>query len=152
VFVAVEGAVKQPGIYLLPGPEVSFARAIQSAGGLQSCISNALCEEDAMKNIGNGRMLQIECSGHGAPEFRVKWMPAAARLTLGEILNVNAASEKDLMIVPQMKSGVAEAIVKRSRSQSWRTLEELEEISGVGPKTIERWRNYLMAAEPERDN
>jgi competence protein ComEA len=152
VIVAVEGAVKEAGTRLLPGPEVSIGRAIESAGGLHNCSSNKVPEDIAMKGIGNGRIVQVECSGRGPLEIRVEAMPAAARLTLGEKLHLNAASGEDLMFVPQMKSGVAEAIVNHRRSRPWRSLEELEEIPGVGPRTIERWRNYLMAGEPESDS
>ena len=72
-------------------------------------------------------------------------MPAAARLALGEKLNVNEATEDELMLVPQMKVGFASAIINRRSRQKWQRLEELEEISGVGPKTVERWQSYLVA-------
>jgi DNA uptake protein ComE-like DNA-binding protein len=76
-------------------------------------------------------------------EIRVGTMPAAARLTLGEKLNVNTATEEELLLVPQMKVGFAAAIFDRRNRHEWQRLDELEEISGIGPKTVEKWRNYL---------
>jgi competence protein ComEA len=151
VFVAVVGAVYEPGIYRLEGHEVTIARAIESAGGFRIDSSEPFLtpEDIAMRSIGTGETIQVANSGRGTMEISVGKMPAAARLTLGEKLDVNSSSEEDLMFVPQMKSGFAAAIVNRRHSKPWRSLEELEGISGVGPRTIERWTNYLKVKESE---
>ena len=70
-------------------------------------------------------------------------MDAAARLTLGIALDIDRASEQELLNVPGMKPEWARYIALRREKAPWRTLEELEEISGVGPKTVEKWREYL---------
>jgi competence protein ComEA len=149
VVVAVEGAVKEPGVYLLQGPGVTVSRAIKSAGGLRNGSSNTVPEDFALKSIGNGQMIQVAGSGQGPTEIRVEAMPAVARLTLGEKLNVNASSEEDLVLVPQMKAGFAAAIVNRRGSKPWQSVDELEEIPGVGPRTIEKWKDYLTGVEHE---
>jgi competence protein ComEA len=149
VAVAVEGAVKEPGVYLLEGPEVTVSRAIELAGGLRNDSSNTVPEDFALRSIGNGQMVRVAGSGQGPAGIRIETMPAAARLTLGEKLNVNTSSEEDLMLVPQMKSGFAAAIVDRRRRKPWQSLDELEEIPGVGPRTIEKWTNYLIGGEHE---
>ena len=74
-------------------------------------------------------------------------MPAAARLTWGEKLDVNSSSEEELMLVPQMKAAFAAVIVKQRRQACWRNLMALETIPGVGPKTVEKWQPYLEAAD-----
>jgi len=149
VVVSVEGAVKEPGVYLLEGPEVTVSRAIELAGGLRNGSSKAVPEDFALRNIGNGQMVQVVSSGQGPVEIRMETMAAAARLTLGGKLNVNTSSEEDLMLVPQMKSGFAVAIVNRRNSKPWQSLDKLEEIPGVGPRTIEKWRSYLKVNESE---
>jgi competence protein ComEA len=149
VVVAVEGAVNEPGVYLLEGPEVTVSRAIESAGGLRNDSFKVIPEHSALRSIGNGQVVQVASSGQGPVEIRVETMAAAERLTLGEKLNVNTSSEEDLMLVPQMKSGFAAAIVNRRRNKPWQSLDELEEIPGVGPRTIEKWRNYLIGGEHE---
>jgi DNA uptake protein ComE-like DNA-binding protein len=80
-------------------------------------------------------------------EVGVEAMPAAARLTLGEKLNVNTSSEEELMLVPQMRAGFAAAIANRRPKSGWESLDDLEEIPGVGPKTVEKWRNYLEVTD-----
>ena len=147
VMVAVEGEVREPGTYLLEGPEVTVSRALGVAGGLRSGSAKAVAAEVAERLVGNGQVVRVSTSGEGPATVRVEAMPAAAWLTLGGKLNVNAASEEELMLVPQMKAGFAAAIVDRRGKSSWQSLDELEEIPGVGPKTVEKWKAYLEAAD-----
>jgi competence protein ComEA len=147
VMVAVEGEVREPGTYLIEGPEVTVSRAVGVAGGLRAGSAKAVAAELAERLIGNGQVVRVSASGQGPATIRVETMPAAAWLTLGGKLNVNASSEEELMLVPQMKAGFAAAIVDRRGKSSWQSLDELEEIPGVGPKTVEKWKAYLEAAD-----
>jgi competence protein ComEA len=147
LMVAVVGEIKRPGIYLMEGPEVTVAQTIEAAGGFRHGIFEGAHKDFGPQKIYNGELVRIASSEPGPVEVRVEKMPSAARLTLGEKLNVNIASEEDLMLVPQMKAGMAAAIINRRSRQTWQNLEELEEISGVGPKTVEKWRSYLEANE-----
>jgi DNA uptake protein ComE-like DNA-binding protein len=70
-------------------------------------------------------------------------MEASVRLTLGEKLDLNQASAEELCLVPGMQPVMATAIVTRRSRQPWDDLQELVEISGVGPRTLEKWGNYL---------
>jgi hypothetical protein len=145
--VAVKGEVRAPGTYVLEGPGVTIGRAIEAAGGLGKGIPGMVPAEFALREIRGGQLVQVERSAQGAVEIRVEPMPAAARLTLGEKLNLNAASKEELMLVPQMKAGLAAAIVEHRRRGTWQGLDELQEIPGVGPKTVGRWKNYLEVRE-----
>ena len=143
VIAGVEGDVRRPGIYLLEGPEVTVGGLMEVVGSLRGDLAEAVPIEIAARRIRTGQMVRVSVSEQGPVEVSLEAMPAARRLTLGEKLNVNASSEEELMLVPQMKAGFAEAIVKRSSKSSWQSLNELEAIPGVGPKTVEKWRNYL---------
>jgi hypothetical protein len=147
LFVAVEGDINRAGTYLLEGPEVSVHRVIEAAGGLFKGVLDEIPEDFAQLKIRSGQLVRIARSGTGLLDIRVDRMPAAARLTLGEKLNVNEATEEELLLVPQMKAGLAAAILERRSRKEWQRLDELEEIAGIGPKTIEKWRGYLEANE-----
>jgi DNA uptake protein ComE-like DNA-binding protein len=147
LMVALAGDITRPGIYLMEGPEVTVTQAIEAAGGLRNRIFKGAHEDLGPQKIHNGQLIRVASSQPGSVEIRVETMPAAARLTLGEKLNVNIASEEELMLVPQMKARFAAAIVNHRGKQTWHSLDELEEISGVGPKTVEKWRSYLEANE-----
>jgi competence protein ComEA len=145
--VGVTGDIKRPGIYLMGGSAVTVSKAIETAGGLINGASKDVLQDFALQEMHNGQLARVASSGQGPVEIRVEPMPAAARLTLGEKLDVNIASAEELMLVPQIKAGFAAAIVNRRSKQAWQSLEELEEIPGVGPKTVAKWRNYLEANE-----
>lgn len=147
---AAAGDVKKPGAFLVAGPEVTVAQAIEAAGGLRNHTAAGAREDFARHKVRHGQLLRVACFGPSSTEIHVGPMPAAARLTLGERLDVNVASEEELMLVPQMKSGFAATIVNRRLRQAWQSLDELEEIPGVGPKTVASWRNYLDANDRGR--
>lgn len=147
VVVAVEGDVRDPGVYLFDGPEVAVGRAIGRAGGLRNGDSGMVPRDLAVQRIGNGRLVRVARSGQGDVDIRLERMPAAVRLTLGEKLSVNTSTEEDLMLVPLMKSGFAAEIVNRRSVHAWRSLDDLVQIPGIGPKTIEKWKRYLDVTE-----
>ena len=148
VIVGVEGDVRKPGIYLLEGPEVTVSGVMEAAGSPRGDLSEAVPTEIAARRIRTGQTIRVSVSEQGSVEVGLEAMPAAARLTLGEKLNVNTASEEELMLVPQMRAGFAAAIVNRHPKTGWRSLDDLEEIPGVGPRTVEKWRNYLEVTDP----
>jgi competence protein ComEA len=145
MIVAVQGDIQRPGTYVMEGPEVMVTQVIETAGGLRNGPARGCLEGSAHGRIHNGQLVRVTSSDSGSLDIRVEAMPAAARLTLGKKLNLNNAAEDELLLVPQMKAGFALAIVKRRGMRPWQRLDELEEIPGIGPKTIEKWRTYLEA-------
>lgn len=150
VMVVATGDLRKPGYYLLEGPEVTVAQVVEAAGGLRGDSPGALPAEIAARPVRSGQAVHLSASTQGPVGIVVEAMPAGARLTLGEKLNVNASSEEELMLVPQMKAEFAAAIVAQRRRSCWRRLEELERIPGVGPKTVEKWQPYLEATDCSR--
>ena len=147
LLIAVSSDVNEPGYYLLEGPAVTVGQAVEAAGGLRGAPAIAIPPALTARPVGGGQEVRITTSGQAPAEVAIEPMPAAARLTLGEKLDVNRASADELMLVPQMKVDAAAAIVNRRRQSCWRSLAELEKIPGVGPKTVERWQLYLTAVD-----
>ena len=82
-------------------------------------------------------------------------------LTLGDILelsgdaldkkakeegrvNLNTAELIDLKAVPGISEGLAKEIIKKRAKSKFRAFEELQEFSGVGPKTVEKIRHACV--------
>ncbi|MGV8075176.1 MAG: ComEA family DNA-binding protein [Syntrophobacteraceae bacterium] len=147
VIVLVEGDVKNRGVYVLDGPEAALADAIKAAGGIRSNCSAELSEQVLNRQVQSGRSVRIVCEPSGRVEISMQAMTAAARLTIGLKLDLNEASEDDLSLISRMKSDMASAIVRRRLEKPWRSMRELREISGVGPKTIEKWSAYLEVSD-----
>lgn len=148
VVVEVCGDVRHPGIYLLNGPVATVSQALKTAGGRCSPSSPEASENPLNQKLRTGERLRITCRGTDTMHIRITPMEAAARLTLGEKLDVNEATEAELILVSGMRPEFAKEIVQRRREKPWRSLQELEEISGVGPKTVQKWEDYLEVPGP----
>jgi DNA uptake protein ComE-like DNA-binding protein len=140
--VEVQGDVQSPGIYLFDG-EVDALEAIAAAGGSCGECADAAAASGISTRLHSGERLRVVCPSQGRLQILYAPMDAAARLTLGQKLDLNEASAAELCLVPGMHAQTAQAIVDRRRSKAWRSLVELREISGVGPKTIAKWADYF---------
>ena len=70
---------------------------------------------------------------------------------LGGLLNINTATEKELRELPYIGEKKARAIVQhRSRHGSFGQLEDLLEVTEIGPKSFEAIRPYLTLTGPTR--
>ena len=68
----------------------------------------------------------------GAPE-----LPAAAQLALGGRLDLNRASAADLAQIPGVGKALARALVEaRAEQGAFRSWEEVDAVSGVGPSKL----------------
>ncbi len=142
VIVEVKGNVPRPGVYLLARGSATFAGAIAAAGvpgGLSSALES--------RELADGESLTLVYR-NGSPEIVLHRMPAATLLASGLKLDVNTASETDLGLIPLMRPEVASAIVERRGIKPWESIDELEQIHGVGPKTAARLRDYLQVQDP----
>ncbi len=75
-------------------------------------------------------------------------MPASTRLTMGLRLDLNRASAKELLALPRIGPALASRIVKdRERLGSFRSVDGLDRVRGIGPGIIRRLRDLVSAGE-----
>ena len=75
---------------------------------------------------------------------------AADLLPLPARLNINASQEPELAMLPGVGPKTAGAIVEHRRLHGpFTSLEDLMEVRGIGPKTVERIRPHAMCAPVE---
>jgi competence protein ComEA len=149
IVVSVEGDVRNPGIHVLNGPSVTASQAIDAAGG---CSMGALRYAAAgffpdMK-LQTGQLLRVAWKGAGIADVRVENVGAAALLVIGKKLDPNNLTKDELSLIPGMRDVFAESIVVRRKKRPWTSMKELDEIPGVGPKTVEKWKAYLEIPHP----
>lgn len=141
VAVQVKGEVAKPGIYILDSSPATVAAAAAKAG-LRLRIPQAA----ARTQLVSGQSLEI-IGGKSGVRIKLGRMPGAALLALGLKLDLNTASLGDLLLVPHLRPGIAAAIVAGRSRKPWANLDDLLEIRGVGPKTIQKLRAYLEASK-----
>ena len=60
-------------------------------------------------------------------------------------LNVNSASIEEMLSVPGMTNDIAKQIVKRRVKRAFASIEELQELKGVGPSTVQKLGVAMIA-------
>lgn len=71
----------------------------------------------------------------------------------GEALDLNTATPGDLTRLPGIGESRAEAIVSwRESNGGFQTVEQLQEVYGIGPKTLERLAPYITVTPIQAEN
>jgi competence protein ComEA len=131
--VHVAGAVRHPGLYELPAG-TRVADAIEAAGG-----PTAKADLDAVnlaQPVVDGS--QIEVPTRGALPI------ASASAAPGSLVSINSADVTTLETIPGIGPVKAAAIVGyRDEIGAFTSLDELMQVSGIGPATLESIRPYV---------
>lgn len=131
ILVHVAGAVSYPGVYALPeGARVH--EAVAAAGGpLPEGNLHAL---NLAEPLYDGRKVTVP--------FAADLEPGVAERD-GRV-NINTATAAELEKLPGIGPAKAAAIAAyREKNGPFKSLEQLAEVSGIGPKTVEALRDYI---------
>lgn len=137
VYVQIQGEIRHPGVYSFCDPPTLRA-LIRKAGGLQE--GNAL-PADGPVVPNSGIALAREGAALRVQPFEIS---AFYKITLGLPLSVNTESEEGLTALPGIGQNTAKAIVEeRARRGGFKSLEDIMDVPGIGPKSYARIRPYL---------
>lgn len=137
VWVDIKGAIGRPGVYEVRVGERAVD-VIELAGGLLD-IADKNQVNLAMKVV-DEMVLYIPSIGESDED-----MPTMVTLTKQDsTLNLNTASETELQTLPGIGPSKASAIIEyRETIGSFKTIEDLMEISGIGNKTFEKLKEHI---------
>lgn len=134
LFVHVAGAVAEPGLYRFP-EGLRVADAIEAAGGpLRRADLDAINLADELRD---GLKIDVPVRGQ-MPAVPVAASPSAATIDL------NTADQAALETVPGIGPVTATAILQhRIEIGTFESVEQLLDVSGIGPATLEALRPYV---------
>ena len=133
VRVHVVGAVTHPGVVTLHEGAI-VEDAIQAAGGLLPGADPALLNLAAP--VSDGMQVAIGTADEPLGEVVSQGSGGASS---GGLLNLNSATAAELEALPGVGPVIAQAIVTwREEHGRFNAVEELQEISGIGPKTFQK--------------
>lgn len=150
VHVQVRGEVQKPGLYTLPS-QSRIADAIQLAGGLKPGASVNALNLSAAINDGQAILVPkyVKPSASAPlPTVQAVRKKSARRHTkpvmCGKIA-LNRAGLAELDQLPGIGPSLAKDILEyRTRHGHFRSLEELQEIPGIGEKRFQRLKGHLV--------
>ena len=66
-------------------------------------------------------------------------------------MDINTADDYELAMLPGIGPAIAAAIIEHRRTHGpFKSLEDLEQVKGIGPKIVEAIRPHAMCAPPRR--
>ncbi len=134
VVVHVAGAVERPGLYELPDG-FRVADAIEAAGGaLSKADLDAINLADLLTD---GLKIDVPVRG------RAITVAASPSASPGPV-NLNTADQVALEAIPGIGPVTATAILQhRTEIGSYESVEQLLDVTGIGPATLEALRPYV---------
>lgn len=129
ISVAVNGAVKQPGVYAL-GANARLADAIQKAGGASPDAD--LSTLDLTTTLTNGEQIEIPARTASVPV--VNNVPVqTASAPANPKVNLNTATLEELEALPDIGPALAQRIIDyRKTNGSFKTIADVKQVRGIG--------------------
>ena len=149
VIVDVKGAVKFPGVYQLTSEERVIDAITYAGGYLEEAetryINHAqkLLDEMVIYIPKKGESLdEMQSIGEGVHSIS---FDSNSTPTSGELVNLNTADETALSTLPGIGPSKAQAILAyRDEIGSFKSIEELKNVSGIGEKTFEKLKDSIV--------
>ena len=136
VFVEVTGAAAYPGVYEFPAPP-TLPQVWRKARGPEPA-------PEADLKLASGSRVDLAADGR----YTIGRMNGPRLMTLGLAIDLNLASKEDLEALPGIGPVLAGRIVDyRQRRGPFKNIDDLENVSGIGPKKLALIKPYLIIGE-----
>lgn len=136
--VHVAGSVQQPGVYELEeGSRVH--QALEAAGGPLEGADLAAINQAAL--LSDGQFIYLPALGEQLGDGPTGQLGSPSGPATGSLVNINQASAEQLQTLPKVGPVTAGAIIQwRQEHGGFKSLDELEQVPGIGPATLEAIR------------
>ncbi|MCD6288218.1 MAG: ComEA family DNA-binding protein [Candidatus Hydrogenedentes bacterium] len=162
IVVEVAGEVERPGIYRFAA-DATVADAIDKAGGITENADMADLNRAAVLVPGSrlivpqGRSITVvdgrvivtippRCDNIPAYTAGIVAKVAAKK----NLVNINTADAAELETLPRIGPKIAAAIIKCRNTEPFARIEDIERVSGIGPKTMDQLRPLITVGDAHR--
>ncbi|NNU99919.1 helix-hairpin-helix domain-containing protein [Geobacillus sp. DSP4a] len=140
--VDVKGAVANPGVYEV-ATDARVRDAIALAGGLADEADET--KVNLAAKVHDEMMIYVPKKGEAAPASNAVGKSPSDGDRNGMQVAINTATEEELMQLPGIGPAKANAIIAyREEHGPFRRVEDLLNVTGIGEKTLEKLKPYLL--------
>ena len=122
------------GIFMAHGP------------GEERPLSRYTCADHAWVMDRSKELTEVWCGTESVGNGQMK-LAGSEGLLFRKALDLNVARPQDLVVIPGIGPGRATAIVNERSRGPFRSLQDLERVSGVGPRTRARMRGWVRVED-----
>jgi len=151
IYVHVCGQVKKSGVYQLPASSRVF-QALERAGGPTEKADLEFL--NLAQELLDGSKIYLPAKGEAPPEEKIQGSISEApqsrttaqksKQALRGKVNINTANATQLQLLPGIGPAIASRILSHRQSIGrFDSMEQLLDVSGIGPKTLEKLREHL---------
>ncbi|HHB0766291.1 helix-hairpin-helix domain-containing protein [Enterococcus faecium] len=145
MYTDIKGSVKEPGIYSFSSEERVYDVLKRAGGLLEEADSDRI---NFSAKIEDQQVLYIPAVGEDLPEHLDQLVSPEGKQSTADSepskININTASPSELQQIPGIGSVKAQEIIRfREENGSFQKVEDLQEISGIGEKTVEKLKNFV---------
>lgn len=145
MYTDIKGSVKEPGIYSFSSEERVYDVLKRAGGLLEEADSDRI---NFSAKIEDQQVLCIPAVGEEPPEHLNQSASPEGKQSTADTepskININTASPSELQQIPGIGSVKAQEIIRfREENGSFQKVEDLQEISGIGEKTVEKLKNFV---------
>jgi competence protein ComEA len=134
--VEVAGKVDRPGVYVFPQPP-TLSQVLAQAGGAGPA-------DKGETTLASGAKVEVGDAGR----WGLGRMGGAQLLALGLALDLNRAGAEDLDALPGIGPALAQRIIAYRQDRGpFKKVDDLEKVSGIGPKKLEQLRAYVVVED-----
>jgi competence protein ComEA len=137
-FVEIAGDTRARGIYFVP-EGTTILDLLEKA---EASVPEAGNDKSLLKSLESGAKIVVD---EGSRKVRIEKASNSRRYALHKPMDLNAADERDLTLVPGIGEKTARAIVEARRdSGGFAAVADLLEVPGIGLKKFEKFREYFF--------
>jgi competence protein ComEA len=136
--VHVNGAIENPGVYTLPADAIT-QDAIDAAGGVSD--GAYLDNINLASQLKDGAQIYVPSLNENEGETTLSSSPTNPTHPR---ININTAAASDLELLPGIGPSLAQKIIEfRQENGPFETIEDLLDVSGIGPSKLEEIRDHV---------
>jgi len=141
--VDVKGAVAQPGVYQV-GMDNRVDDAIKLAGGFKTTADSL--KVNLAQKIKDEMVIYVPAKGEkGSPSYDAGITNDVSSTNDSKKVDINHATSAELQTIPGVGPSKAQKIIDYIQQKGpFTSIEQLDNVNGFGPKTVENIRPYVI--------